>query len=198
MARINQQKSNTGKRILLIDDQNDYLEATSSLLKREGHEVVGVSSGLEGINLLKREHFDLLLVDYYMPGGMNGEEVVKNLREFNNHTQVILQTGYAGEYPPREMMKRLDIQGYYDKTEGPDKLLLWVEVGLKAADRIQMLIKSKMGLQYILDITPELHKPQQIQDIFQGILYQISGLIGIVNTFLATYPNEKYKIVYDY
>lgn len=190
MARISQQKNSTGKKILLIDDQVDYLEATSTLLKREGHEVKSVLSGMEGINILKNEHYDLLLVDYYMPGGLNGEEVVKKLREFNTHTQVILQTGYSGEYPPREMLKHLDIQGYYDKTEGPDKLLLWVEVGLKAADRIQLLIKSKLALQYILDVTPELHKIQQIEEIFQGILYQITGLIGIVNTFIATYSSE--------
>jgi diguanylate cyclase (GGDEF)-like protein len=51
---------------------------------------------------------------------------------------------------------------------------------------VQLLYKSKIGLQYILDVTPELHKIQQLQDIFQGILYQVSGLIGIVNAFIAT------------
>ena len=116
---------------------------------------------------------------------MTGEEVVK-VRNFNQHTQVILQTGYAGEHPPREMLKKLDIQGYHDKTDGPEKLLMWVEIGLKAARTVQLLTKSKSGLKYILDITPELHKIQQIQDICQGILYQIAGLVGIVNSFIAT------------
>jgi len=198
MARISRPKSSTGKKILLIDDQNDYLEATSSLLKREGHEVIAVTSGEQGLELLKKEHFDLLLIDYFMPGGMNGEEVVNKLREFNNYTQVILQTGYAGEYPPREMLKKLDIQGYYDKTEGPEKLLLWVDVGLKAAFTIQLLLKSRLGLQYILDVTPELHKIQQIQEIFQGILHQVSGLVGIVNSFIAIFPeNRKDNLDFD-
>lgn len=186
MARIKQKTAPTGMRILLIDDQQDYLDSTTALLKREGHEIVGVASGEEGLELLKKEHFDLLLIDYYMPGGMTGEEVVNELRRFNQHTQVILQTGYAGEHPPREMLRKLDIQGYHDKTEGPEKLLMWVEIGLKAAYTVQLLSKSKSGLKYILDITPELHKIQQIQDICQGILYQIAGLVGIVNTFIAT------------
>lgn len=186
MARIKQKTVSSGMKILLIDDQQDYLESTMALLEREGHQVAGVTSGEEGLALLKKEHFDLLLVDYYMPGGMTGEEVVRELRSFNRYTQVILQTGYAGEHPPREMLKKLDIQGYHDKTDGPEKLLMWVEIGLKAARTVQLLSKSKTGLKYILDITPELHKIQQIQDICQGILYQISGLIGIVNTFLAT------------
>jgi diguanylate cyclase (GGDEF)-like protein len=186
MARIKQKTAPSGMRILLIDDQQDYLQSTTALLEREGHEVVAVTSGEEGLELLKKEHFDLLLVDYYMPGGMTGEEVVKELRNFNQHTQVILQTGYAGEHPPREMLKKLDIQGYHDKTDGPEKLLMWVEIGLKAARTVQLLTKSKSGLKYILDITPELHKIQQIQDICQGILYQIAGLVGIVNSFIAT------------
>ena len=128
-------------RILLIDDQQDYLQSTTTLLEREGHEVVGVTSGEEGLELLRKDHFDLLLVDYYMPGGMTGEEVVNELRKFNRHTQVVLQTGYAGEHPPREMLRKLDIQGYHDKTDGPEKLLMWVEIGLKAARTVQLLSK---------------------------------------------------------
>ncbi len=186
MARISRKAASTGRRILLIDDQKDYLESTKSLLEREGHEVVDISSGEEGLELMKTQSFDLLLVDYYMPGGMSGEELIRRLREFNPHTQVILQTGYAGEIPPREMLRRLDIQGYHDKADGPEKLLIWVDVGLKAAYAMHMLSRSKLGLQYILQATPDLHKMQQLQDIFQGILFQISGLIGIVNSFIAT------------
>ena len=189
MARIKRKTAApSGMRILLIDDQQDYLDSTTTLLEREGHEVVGVTSGEEGLELLRKDHFDLLLVDYYMPGGMTGEEVVNELRKFNRHTQVVLQTGYAGEHPPREMLRKLDIQGYHDKTDGPEKLLMWVEIGLKAARTVQLLSKSKTGLKYILDITPELHKIQQIHDICQGILYQIAGLVGIVNAFIATTP----------
>jgi len=116
MARIKRKTAApSGMRILLIDDQQDYLDSTTTLLEREGHEVVGVTSGEEGLELLRKDHFDLLLVDYYMPGGMTGEEVVNELRKFNRHTQVVLQTGYAGEHPPREMLRKLDIQGYHER-----------------------------------------------------------------------------------
>jgi two-component system, cell cycle response regulator len=186
MARINQNTPSSGKRILLIDDQEDYRESTIILLKREGHTVIGVSSGEEGLKIMKTESFDLLLVDYYMPGGMSGEDFIRQLREFNPYIQIILQTGYSGEHPPREMLKQLDIQGYHDKADGPDKLLLWVDVGLKVAFTVQLLSRSKLGLQYILNVTPDLHKLQQLHDLFQGILYQISGLIGIVNSFMMS------------
>ena len=177
----------SGYTILLADDNLDYLQVTRRLLEREGHAVLVASSGSEALAMLRQDKIDLLLLDYYMPG-MTGEEVVTELRKFNPHVQVILQTGYASEQPPRELLRRLDIQGYYDKGEGPDKLLLWTEVGLKAAYVIQLLNKSRKGLRYILDVTPDMHKIQSLADLLQGILLQVSGLLGAANSFLALLP----------
>jgi two-component system, cell cycle response regulator len=191
MPRLQQSKIKSGKRILLVDDQADYAMTTAALISREGHDVVTASSGEEALKILRREYFDLILLDYYMPGGMTGEDTVVQLRKFNTHVQVILQTGYAGEYPPREMLRRLDIQGYHDKADGPDKLLLWIDVGLKVAYMVQLLFKSRQGLRYILDVTPEMHKIQPLEDLLQGILYEITGLIGAVNSFVAIVPEDR-------
>ncbi|MBI2877433.1 MAG: diguanylate cyclase [Candidatus Tectomicrobia bacterium] len=187
MTRKTKTERSSGYTILLVDDNQEYLEVTQRLLEREGHRVLGVTNGPEALALLRGQPVDLLLLDYYMPG-MTGEEVVVQLRQFNPYVQVILQTGYASEQPPREMLRRLDIQGYYDKSEGPEKLLLWADVGLKAAYTVQLLRKSQRGLRYILDVTPELHKIQPLEDLLQGILWQVTGLLGIVNAFLAVIP----------
>lgn len=191
MPRLQQSKIKSGKRILMVDDQADYATTTAALIAREGHDVVTASSGEEALKILRREYFDLILLDYYMPGGMTGEDTVAELRKFNTYVQVILQTGYAGEYPPREMLRRLDIQGYHDKTDGPDKLLLWVDVGLKVAYMVQLLYKSRQGLRYILDVTPDMHRIQPLEDLLQGILYEITGLIGAVNSFVAICPEDR-------
>lgn len=115
-------KSNTpgpsGYTLLLVDDNAEYLQAARLLLEREGHVVMCASNGSEALTRLREQKIDLLLLDYYMPG-MTGEEVVTQLRQFNPLVQVILQTGYASEQPPRKLLRRLEIQGYYDKTEGP-------------------------------------------------------------------------------
>lgn len=190
MARIYPKKASTGKRILLVDDQENYRISVQTLLEREGYEVITASNGTEAIELVKKEHFDLVLLDYFMPGGLTGEDVVREIRKFNEYIQVILQTGYSGEHPPREMMRELDIQGYHDKSDGPEKLLLWVDVGLKSAHTVQMLYNGRQGLKYILEITPELHKIQMIENLLQGILLQITGLLGIVNSFLAVLPED--------
>lgn len=186
MARKKTERS-SGYTILVVDDNEEYLEVTRRLLEREGHEVLAVTNGPDALAQLRQSQIDLLLLDYFMPG-MTGEDVVVQLRQFNPYVQVILQTGYASEQPPRELLRRLEIQGYYDKSEGPDKLLLWTDVGLRVAYTIQLLNKSRQGLRYILDVTPDLHKIQPLEDLLQGILWQVTGLLGAVNSFLAVLP----------
>ncbi len=187
MPRKYKAEQSSGQTVLLVDDDAEYLEATGLLLEREGHRVLLATNGPAALDLLRENQIDVLLLDYFMPG-MTGEQVVVKLRQFNPYVQIILQTGYASEKPPRELLKRLDIQGYFDKSEGPDKLLLWTEVGLKAAFAFQLLYKSRQGLRYILDVTPDLHKIQPLSDLFQGILLQVCGLLGAVNSFLAVLP----------
>lgn len=184
MARRKTISESSGYVVLLVDDSADYREATCSLLEHEGHAVLTAENGADALSILKGQKVDLLLLDYYMPG-MTGEEVVFALRQFNTIVQIILQTGYSSEQPARELMKRLDIQGYYDKSEGPQKLLLWTDVGLKAAYSLQLLMKSRQGLKYILEVTPEMHKIQSLTELLQGILLQVTGLLGAVNSFLA-------------
>jgi diguanylate cyclase (GGDEF)-like protein len=170
--------------VLVVDDDADYLAATKNLLAAEGHRVITAIGGRAALTTLRTEPVDLVLLDFFMPE-MTGEQVVAELRVFNPLTQVILQTGYSSQKPAREMMRRLDIQGYCDKAEGPEKLLLWTEVGLKAAYTVQMLEKNRRGLRYILDVTPDLHRLQPLDDLLQGILWQVAGLLGAADTFVA-------------
>jgi diguanylate cyclase (GGDEF)-like protein len=188
MARKSKGESPSNWTILLAEDDPDYAQATVTLLEREGHTVVWADSGAKAIEVLQSRKIDLLLLDYFMPG-MTGEETVVELRKFNTTVQVILQTGYASEQPPRALLKRLDIQGYHDKSEGPEKLLMWTDIGLKSAYVVQLLRNSREGLSFILNATPELHKIQPLSDLLQGIILQISGLLGNVNSFLAINTN---------
>jgi diguanylate cyclase (GGDEF)-like protein len=176
MARKYKVTSSSGYRIVLADDDPDYLEATRLLLESEGHEVRCARSGPEALSLLRGGHAHLLLLDYFMPG-MTGEEVVVALRAFDPYIQVILQTAYASEHPPREMLRRLDIQGYYDKSEGPDRLLLWTDAGLKAASVVRRLNQSRQGLRSILDASPSMHRVQPIADLASGLLAQFEALL---------------------
>jgi putative nucleotidyltransferase with HDIG domain len=125
----------TGHTILIIDDDPMLLTATSRLLEREGHRVVVAENGAAGAALCRQERFHLILLDYFMPG-MTGEEVVKEIRSFDKDVRIILQTGQANR-PARQLLRDLEIQGYHDKSEGPEKLLIWVDTALKMAEEIR-------------------------------------------------------------
>src|SRR5207237_4160963 len=116
------------------------LGSVRMLLEREGHRVLTAEGGPQALELLAREPVQLLLVDYFMPV-MNGEELIRAVRERERDRliQIVLQTGYAGEKPPREMLSRLDIQGYHDKTDGTDRMLLWVDFALLAYDLVDTM-----------------------------------------------------------
>lgn len=185
MARKRRDAESSGRTILLVDDSEAYLTTARRIIERDGHEVLTASSGREGLGLLATRDVDLVLVDYLMPG-MTGEEFIREMRRTRPSTQVILQTGYADEHPPRELLRRLDIQGFHDKSDGPEKLALWVDVGLKAAYAFGLLHKSRHGLRYILDATPSLHRMQPLADLLQGVLLQTAGLLGIADSFVAS------------
>ena len=174
-------KEGTGRTILLVDDSRDILDSMRALLEREGHTVLVADCGKDALSILRRQDVELLLVDYFMPG-MTGEEVVRELRTFNSRTQVVLQTGYASERPPREMLAQLDIQGYCDKSEGPEELLLWTDVGLKISRQVRTLDMDRQGLRYILDATPDLHRIQPLKELLAGVLEQVCGLLGALQS----------------
>ena len=186
MARRHKAVATSGYIIALVDDDPDYLEAAQRLLESEGHTVLTATDGDAAISLLRENKVDLLLLDYFMPK-MTGEQVVQELRTFDTTTQVILQTGYANERPPREMLRRLDIQGYYDKSEGPDRLLLWADAGLKAADAILRLARSRQGLRQILEVSPTLHRIRPLSDLYEDVIQQAARLVGATQAALAIY-----------
>lgn len=190
MARKYQNATPSGHTILVIDDSPDIVQSCRSLLEAEGHRVLTATDGPSGIALAEREHPHLILVDFFMPG-MTGEEVVRAIRSRDRLVQIILQTGYSGEKPARMMLRQLDIQGYHDKGAGAEQLLLWVDSALKAYRSGLSTEKHRLGLQYILDITPDLHRLQPVDELLQGLLWQVEGLVGAENCFLATYSSPE-------
>jgi len=138
MARLVEKAKASGHKILIVDDADEILETTRLLLEKEGHEIQTADNGKDGIEKVRGWEPHLLILDFFMPG-MTGEEVVAAIRPFNREVQILLQTGYASEKPPRQMLHKLDIQAYHDKSDGPEKLLLWVDVALKAYRQGRML-----------------------------------------------------------
>ncbi len=182
MARQRTPSAPTGHTILVVDDNQEYLIAAERILTRCGHSVVAMENPVEALALLRHTRFDLVLVDFFMPE-MTGEAFVAELRSWDPLIHVILQTGYASEMPPREIVRRLDIQGYYDKGEGPDKLLLWADVGLKAARIVQRLDRERTAQRAILDAAMELHGGLGASDLPRAVVARTAALLQVLSAF---------------
>ena len=162
MARKHTVAQPSGYTILIVDDQEEVLISVRLLLEREGHHVLTAAGGEEALALFRHCPVQLAIVDYFMPS-MSGEEVVQEIRKLDQDVQILLQTGYSGEKPPLEMLRALAIQGYHDKSEGPDHLLLWVEVALKAATQLKKVRETeRLKAQLLANISHELRTPVNV------------------------------------
>lgn len=85
-------------RILVIDDEQTVRDLLVTALSEVGYDVDGMQNARKALKALESEHYDLLLVDIYMPD-MNGMEFFQALalREFASASKVIFITGSAGE-----------------------------------------------------------------------------------------------------
>ena len=184
MARLRSSAEKSGHTILVVDDDATLLGTLEQLLLQDGHTVLTALSGPQAVQLCRDHDVHLMLLDYFMPE-MTGEDVVREVRAFNDSTQIVLQTGYASERPARVMLRVLEIQGYHDKSEGPDKLLIWVDSALKAYRRSRALRASRDGLRHVLKVVPELHRLQPLENLLRGTLLQIQGLLGLSGAFVA-------------
>lgn len=97
------------KKILIVDDIESVIESYKRRLSLEGIEVYGISDPIEALNYLKSNRVDVILLDFFMPS-LKGDQFIEKLREFDQKTIVILQTGYADKLPPLEMIDQLNIQ----------------------------------------------------------------------------------------
>lgn len=82
-------------KILLVDDEKDFLELVRERLEMEGYEIITALDGEEGIAKAKSENPDIIICDIKMPK-MDGYEVLKRVRQDQkNRTPFIMLTAYG-------------------------------------------------------------------------------------------------------
>ncbi len=140
MRKNIQSQASNGIKVLVVDDEIGIIDSLSIFLKKSGYIFSGVTDPLEAIAKVKEEHFDLMILDFIMTP-IHGDQVVEEIRKFNKELYILLLTGHKDLAPPLETIKRLDIQGYCEKSDKFDQLLLLIESAVKAINQMNMIKK---------------------------------------------------------
>ena len=132
-------------KIIAVDDESGIIDSLSVFLKRSGYQLTGVTDPLEAIERVKNEHFDLMLLDFIMTP-IHGDKVVEEIRKFNDTLYILLLTGHKDLAPPLETIRKLSIQGYCEKSDKFDQLLLLIESAIKSIEQMNMIASINLEL----------------------------------------------------
>ena len=91
-------------KVLLVDDEQDFLETLSSRLEMRGLKVSAVTSGEQAIAEAKEQEYDAIVVDLSMPG-IDGLETLKRIKANNPNAEIIMLTGHGSVASGVEAMK---------------------------------------------------------------------------------------------
>ena len=100
--------------VLLVDDEQEYIESLSERMALDGIDSEIAFSGKEGLEALEKHPPDVMVLDLRMPG-MGGMEVLERVRRDHPQVQVIILTGHGGAQSEREAR---DL-GAFDYLEKP-------------------------------------------------------------------------------
>jgi len=102
-------------RVLVVDDEKDFLFTMDYWLRTKGYEVMTASNGQEAIEIINKKPVDIIFLDMHMPV-MDGVETLKNIRELNKDTPVIIITAYAAD-EKRIEAEKYGVSGFFYKDK---------------------------------------------------------------------------------
>ena len=134
------------ERVLLVDDEEEYLEIMSERMRARDIDVTTSTSAREALDMIATESFDAVIMDFMMPE-MNGIEALKAIKEKNPEMQIILLTGHATVEKTVEAMKA----GAMDLIEKPADLDALSEK-IKNAHNQKALIVAKKDQDRVINM----------------------------------------------
>lgn len=120
-------------KILIVDDDGIVRDALSIFLLREGHQVVAVADGVDGVRAFKAESPDLVLLDRALPG-LSGSGVFEEIRKVSKAVPIIVLTGHDDPEEGRIYIKH-GAAAFLSKGDGLSKVLIEIDRILGPAAR---------------------------------------------------------------
>ncbi|HEX6718548.1 MAG TPA: response regulator [Pyrinomonadaceae bacterium] len=113
-------KTKNTPRVLYIEDHEDTRELVTLVLEQKSYEVVTGATINSGVALARSQHFDLYLLDSWLPDG-SGLDLCRQIREFDNVTPILFYSAAAYEVDRAEAI-RSGAQAYLVKPSHPSEL----------------------------------------------------------------------------
>ena len=109
-------------KILWVDDEIDLLKPHITFLESKGYEVSKAAGGVEALELVEQENFDIVFLDENMPG-ISGLEVLNRIKTQRSHIPVIMITKSEEEHIMEDAIGS-KIADYLIKPVNPNQILL--------------------------------------------------------------------------
>lgn len=155
------------RRILLVDDEKNILKVMSASLKKEGYEVETARSGEDAIEKVGNNRYNLVITDYKLPG-INGLDLLKELKVKNAELLVIILTAYGTIEKAVDAMKK-GASNYLTKPLNLEELTLVVR---DAMERHALIEENKDLRRRLLDkysFDNIIGKSPAIEEVFRMI-----------------------------
>ena len=152
--------------ILIVDDEREVLNALRTTIeraKRFKSNIVSAESSEKALYILKNEDFDLVLSDYKMPG-INGIELLREVKNKYPDTVRMLITGYSDLKTAREAINLAEVNNYLEKPWDNEELRSIIHAALKRKNERE--VAKRMEFDSVSDAL------KKVRD-FQGELLNI-------------------------
>lgn len=126
-------------RLLLVDDEPNILASLRRVFQRENYELLFASDGNEALRIMAKQPVELIMTDFMMPG-MNGSELLKEVRERWPNTIRIMLTGHANTDAVMGSIKEGAVYRFILKPWNDDDIRLTIALAL---EQYELILRTK-------------------------------------------------------
>ena len=181
-------------KILVIDDERSIRNTLKEILEYEKNQVVTAQTGMEGLELLEKEKFDIVLCDIKMPE-MDGIEVLQKVMEKSPEMPVVMISGHANIDTAVDAIKK----GAYDFIEKPldlNRLLITIRNAVERKDLVveTTVLRRKVSKTY--EMVGESEPIKAVKEMIEKVAptdarVLITGSNGTGKELVARWLHEK-------